>query len=65
MAIPSKKSAEMEQFLEARFGRTTAILNNNCALCGGPAVDFKNQLSQKEYTISGLCQKCQNETFGE
>lgn len=25
--------------------------------------DFKDELSKKEYTISGLCQKCQDETF--
>lgn len=27
--------------------------------------DFKDNLSIKEYKISGLCQKCQDETFGE
>jgi len=26
--------------------------------------DFKDQLSIKEYSISGLCQKCQDDTFG-
>jgi len=25
---------------------------------------FKNSLSKKEYTISGLCQICQDKTFG-
>ena len=25
--------------------------------------EFKNELSKKEYKISGLCQKCQDETF--
>ena len=26
--------------------------------------DFRDALSVKEYGISGLCQKCQDETFG-
>lgn len=26
--------------------------------------DFIDELSKKEYTISGLCQKCQDEFFG-
>lgn len=27
--------------------------------------DFRNRISKKEYLISGLCQKCQDETFGK
>lgn len=25
--------------------------------------DFKDELSRKEYRISGICQSCQNKTF--
>ena len=32
--------------------------------CGGPATQFEDEASRREYTISGLCQKCQNEVFG-
>ena len=28
-------------------------------------LDFKDELSIKEYTISGFCQQCQNEVFGK
>ena len=28
------------------------------------AKDFKNEISKKEFGISGLCQKCQDEFFG-
>lgn len=37
-----------------------------CPFCGKPIdkKDFKDELSRKEYEISGLCQKCQDETFG-
>lgn len=27
--------------------------------------EFKNELSKKEYTISGLCETCQDELFTE
>jgi hypothetical protein len=38
----------------------------NCPFCGKPVFmeDFTDALSRKEYGISGLCQKCQNEMFG-
>ena len=36
-----------------------------CTWCGNPVTMFRNQLSQKEYGISGFCQKCQDHTFGE
>ena len=62
---PSEKSPKMTEFLEKSFGRTTAITNNTCTWCGGIATDFKDQLSVKEFTISGFCQKCQDEAFGE
>lgn len=39
-----------------------------CVVCGaGPltAEDFRDQLSRKEWGISGMCQECQDKTFGE
>lgn len=38
-----------------------------CPMCGtaiNEVDDFKDELSVKEYTISGMCQKCQDELFG-
>lgn len=32
--------------------------------CGGPATEFKDTLSRREFAISGLCQKCQDSVFG-
>lgn len=63
MAIPSKKSPAMEVFLEKSFGRTTHIESDTCTMCGGEAKEFKDELSRREYTISGMCQKCQDKTF--
>lgn len=38
-----------------------------CPFCGVGIreSDFRDQLSVKEFRISGLCQRCQNEMFGE
>lgn len=42
-------------------------ISRNCVFCGGfiDPQKFKDRLSEKEYQISGLCQKCQDETFKE
>ena len=61
---PTPKHPDMEKFLENTYGRTTAITTNKCVICGGDATEFRNPLSLKEYKISGMCQKCQDETFG-
>lgn len=61
------KSPEMEKFLEEMFGRTTAMNNRVCLPkpigCGKPITGFKDKLSEKEYSISGLCQECQDIVF--
>lgn len=44
--------------------RKQSILQKKCVKCGGSAKIFKDELSQKEYSISGLCQKCQDFIFG-
>lgn len=69
MAEPSKKSQEMEEFLDHLSGRTSAIRSNVCIPrpfgCGGPATEFRDPLRAKEYLISGLCQECQDRIFGK
>lgn len=66
MAIPSVKSEAMERAFTEITGvdRRQVIRDNVCGLCGGPAEKFRDKVSRKEYTISGLCQECQDETFG-
>lgn len=68
MTQPSTKHPGMEKFLEHAFGRATAIAADVCLPkpigCGGPATEFSDELSRREYTISGLCQKCQDSVFG-
>ncbi len=69
MAIPSEKSAEVESAIDAMNPagrkRKESIQADICTWCGKPAKEFRNPLSKKEYTISGLCQKCQDEVFGK
>ena len=38
-----------------------------CAVCSEPVKeeDFHDSISKREYSISGLCQKCQDEVFAE
>jgi hypothetical protein len=43
-----------------------AIEAGNCPFCKEP-IDlrtFKDEMSRKEFSISGLCQACQDEFFG-
>jgi ribosomal protein S18 len=58
----------IDKFAEKSFGRsqTEAKEKKICVFCGEKIKmkDFKDQLSIKEYGISGLCQKCQDDTFG-
>lgn len=68
MATPTSKPPKMEELLESQFGRTSAIEANRCipepAGCGKPVTDFKDDRSEAEYRISGLCQGCQDDVFG-
>jgi hypothetical protein len=40
------------------------VSEGNCPFCKKPGpFEFKNELSQKEFKISGLCQSCQDKFF--
>ncbi len=62
--------SELEQAKEEMafklFGRsrTLAIAGNGCVKCGESAVDFRDEISKKEFGISGFCQACQDDIFG-
>lgn len=49
--------------------KTEAILTQigMCPMCTQPIheEDFTDALSKREYTISGMCQKCQDEMFSD
>ena len=63
------KSREIEQFLEDLavesfgIGRAEAFVKVLCVSCGKSAARFDDEVSAKEYKISGFCQGCQNEVW--
>lgn len=43
------------------------VENNQCPICGSKKTnpeDFRDDLSRREYSISGMCQSCQDGIFG-
>lgn len=63
---PTQKSKGIDAFLKNGLGvDRNYILQDRCSYCSKPAVDFRDNLSKKEYTISGFCQACQDKVFGE
>jgi len=66
MSEATTKPKDIEVFLSNFMGRSreNTIARNKCVSCGGEANNFRDALSRKEYTISGLCQVCQDEFFG-
>jgi len=71
MATPAVKAPAIENTMIRMFGfdRRDYIKRNKCVPapigCGGDAVEFDSVSSEKEYTLSGMCQECQNKFFGE
>jgi len=71
MAEPATKHPAIEGILEdvgkIAYGRSRvkSIKTNICVVCGKPASRFRDELSRKEFTISGLCQGCQDKVFTE
>lgn len=65
MATPTKKDPAIELHLNMLSGidRNIAIHNNICVRCENLALDFDDDLSEREFSISGFCQQCQNEVF--
>ena len=61
------KSKAIDDLLTSITGsdRIAAIAGDVCNWCKGGANQFRDEKSRKEYTISGMCQQCQDDTFGE
>ena len=45
-------------------GRREAIEADLCRFCNAPAKTFRDALSRREYSQSGMCQRCQDDFFG-
>ena len=65
---PSYKSPAINSFLNTLLpqgrDRVKLIHKDLCVTCLGHAKEFTNDLSKREYAISGRCQTCQDKVFG-
>ena len=66
---PTYKDSTIDNFIFSMMGRdrTATIAAGECVTCdskGNNAKSFSDDLSRKEYQISGMCQKCQDDFFG-
>ena len=64
------KDKEIEKYLDKitktfkfRNTRTQALQKRKCVMCTKPNFKFKDEISEKEYRISGMCQACQDQFF--
>ena len=66
MVEATKKDPSIDDMLTSVFGidRVGSISDNKCVSCKEDATEFTDALSQKEDSISGLCQLCQDKVFG-
>ena len=75
MAKPSKKSKIVEGVIDLLMGgqpgdnlRSKVIKSNMCVAaplgCGGNAEAFRDEVSRREYRLTGFCQNCQDNMFG-
>jgi hypothetical protein len=64
-----KRSPEVLAALDgislAAFGRarSVSIANNECVVCGTKDLNLRDQSAMREYSISGMCQKCQDTLY--
>jgi len=59
---------EMREIMKRMFPVQMARrAQGDCPFCGRPVrkTAFRDEISLKEFGISGLCQSCQDKTFGE
>jgi hypothetical protein len=63
---PTEKPTGIEELLTELGGisRQDAYAQGVCTWCKKPLTEFRDELSKREYRISGFCQSCQDETFG-
>ena len=47
------------------YSRQEAVEEGVCVTCGEEASKFRDEVSEREYQISGMCQSCQDDAFGK
>jgi len=65
---PANKNPGIDEFAQkinpTGKNRIDSINGMECATCNNTNLKFRNELSIKEYSISGMCQECQDNIFG-
>lgn len=61
---PAKKSPELTKFFNQTVDRTAMIEKSMCVACHLGIKEFRDKESKHEYTMSGLCQDCQDHILG-
>lgn len=68
MSTPADKDPAISRLLDKLANRTEAITSNRCVNppmgCAGLATEFRDTLSEKEYSLTGFCQSCQDKLYG-
>ncbi len=58
-----------KELMRAMFPKQISNIEQcKCATCGKDMLhldNFRDDISRKEFKISGMCQECQDKTFGE
>ena len=62
---PTKKNPAIRGLQSDIMGVSVpaSIEGDGCVSCRGPAASFRDELSHREFRISGLCQACQDNVF--
>ncbi len=62
----TNKDPQIDALLSTMMGgsRQLCVENAECISCNGEARIFRDDVSRKEFTISALCQNCQDDIFG-
>tara|TARA_R110000744_G_scaffold288792_2_gene399770 strand:+ start:474 stop:686 length:213 start_codon:yes stop_codon:yes gene_type:complete len=65
---PTNKSSEIDSFITSIMGkdRVQTIREGDCMTCNNERIEdnFRDEGSEREYQISGMCQECQDNVFG-
>lgn len=68
MEVAMKKSPELQAFVDWAAKEMFGWNGDDmcCRICNSRIIvdEFRDELSRKEFDISGMCQRCQDDTFG-
>jgi hypothetical protein len=63
-AYGDPRDRKFTQFAAKAIGGHNALNARRCPTCSNEIGEFRNTLSAKEFSISGMCQACQDSVFG-